>query len=369
MAVVGGATLAGMLVGDLANRALGVGYPVPLGGAGGLGTFVAVICSAFFAFVLAKELGTSLLARRAGVPAPRFGDTADVYAAGLIVGLPMQLAAHALYLGGHLGQWTAALAWSILINVVIGRQLERMRRTGELMQELARKERMAAIGEVTARVLHHTRHQMGLVGMIAHQIRRRLGSLPPAEAAAIADELGKLKAVQEDLQQALTVDNVAPASDGDAATRSYESLIRTQSARLEPLAAERAVTVELAVAGEVPAELGPRSPVKLGHAFSNVLENAISAAAERVAVALQREGEWLVITVADDGPGMAEDFIARATEPFVTTKHHGSGMGLAITRAVVEEEDGTLEIANGPEGGLIVRIRLPLRADAQASIS
>ena len=100
-----------------------------------------------------------------------------------------------------------------------------------------------------------------------------------------------------------------------------------------------------------------------------MLENAISAAADRVAVALQRDGDWLVISVTDDGPGMSDDLIARATEPFVTTKQHGSGMGLAITRAVVEEEDGTLEIANGRDGGLVVRLRLPLRADGQASIS
>ena len=373
LGVVGGAIISGIAVGGLLARLLRAGFPVPIDGAKGLIDFALVVCAAYVTFVLAKELGSSLLARRSGVPAPGVGDRVGVYTAGLIIGLPMQFAAHAVYLGGHLVPWTLALSWALLINGVIGRQLERMRRTTELMEELGRKERMAAIGEVTARVLHHTRHQMGLVGMIAHQIMRRLERLPAAEASAIAEELAKLKAVQEDLQQALTVDtgdHLRGAIETDEAVPPYETLIRRQSARLEPLAAERAVAVELSVAAGVPAELGPRSPVKLGHAFSNVLENAISAAAGRVVVGLARDGEWVVISVADDGPGMTDDFIARATEPFVTTKHQGSGMGLAITRAVVEEEDGALEIANRPEGGLVVRMRLPVRSDGdQASIS
>ncbi|MGZ3404888.1 MAG: ATP-binding protein [Polyangia bacterium] len=375
LGVVGAAIIVGIAVGSLLARLLHLGYPLPIGGARGPGYFVLVVCAAFITFVTAKELGASLLARRSGVPAPRSRDRVGVYAAGLIVGLPMQLAAHAVYLGGHLAPWALALSWALLINVVIGRQLERMRRTAALMEELARKERMAAIGEVTARVLHHTRHQMGLVGMIAHQIMRRLERLPPAEASAIGEELAKLKAVQEDLQQALTVDtgdDVPRAIERDEAVYRppYEMLIRTQSARLEPLAAERAVAVELAVAGDVPAGLAPKSPVKLGHAFSNVLENAISAAAGRVMVGLVRDGPWVVISVADDGPGMTDDFIARATEPFVTTKNQGSGMGLAITRAVVEEEEGALEIANRPEGGLVVSLRLPVRpGGAHDSIS
>jgi signal transduction histidine kinase len=67
-----------------------------------------------------------------------------------------------------------------------------------------------------------------------------------------------------------------------------------------------------------------------------------------------------LLSVRDDGPGMDGELLLRATELFVTTKPNGTGMGLAITRAVVEEEDGLLEIENGAGGGLVVRMRLQL---------
>jgi signal transduction histidine kinase len=251
-----------------------------------------------------------------------------------------------------------------LINLVIGSQVERMRRNDELMRELARKERLAAIGELSARALHHTRHQMGLVGMIAHQIARRLDGLPASEAGPIREELAKLKAVQEDLQHALLsdLDGKHTASAASESLHSYEELIRAQSARLQPLADDRAIELRLDVAAGLPSEVRPHSAVKLGQALQNVIENAIAAATSQVLVRLALERGAIVISVLDDGPGMDEALLARASEPFVTTKPSGSGMGLAITRAVVEEEDGVLELTNRAEGGLLVHMRLPSRS-------
>ncbi|HEX9102581.1 MAG TPA: HAMP domain-containing sensor histidine kinase, partial [Polyangia bacterium] len=300
---------------------------------------------------------------RALPPAARRRSAATIYGAGFVLGAPIQLAAHALYDADALVPWTVALGWALVINGVLGRQLERMRRQNELVDKLRRQRRLAAIGEMTARVLHHTRHQMGLVGMIAHQIARHLDDCPDAAAQPIREELVKLAAVREDLQQALSGDlgGAAPAAvDAAEAHRSYETLIRTQAALLQPLAAERAVEIRVEVAGDVSARLGPNKPVRLAQAFLNVLENAVSAAARRVTVALGRQGGAVTITVSDDGPGMAPALLLRATEPFVTTKAGGSGMGLAITRAVVEEEEGELVLANGADGGLVVQLKLPL---------
>jgi len=74
--------------------------------------------------------------------------------------------------------------------------------------------------------------------------------------------------------------------------------------------------------------------------------------------AATRDG-GLVLSVVDDGPGMQREVLARATEPFVTTKPDGTGMGLAIARAAVGEEGGALRLANGQTGGLRVELIFP----------
>jgi signal transduction histidine kinase len=353
----------GILGGAAVARMVHAAYPLPVRGTRALVDYLIVQGVAYLTFVVGKELGRALgdgLFRRERT---RTRGVVTIYVAGFVLGAPIQLAAHALYDDAQPLPWTIALGWTLLINALLGRQLERMRRQNELLDKLRRQRRLAAIGEVTARVLHHTRHQMGLVGMIAHQIAAHLDSFPDATANPIRSELTKLAAVREDLQQALTGDlggSAPPDSDDGAAYRSYESLIRTQTALLQPLAAERAVDVRVEVAADVLARIGPNRPVKLAQAFLNVLENAISAATRRVTVALGREGSAVVITVSDDGPGMEPARLARATEPFFTTKEGGSGMGLAITRAVVEEEEGELALDNGPSGGLVVQMRMPV---------
>jgi signal transduction histidine kinase len=353
LAVSGAAVIVGMLAGAGVARLIGVEFPLPVGRARTLADYLAVQATAYCVFVVVKELGNRDRLSRA---------TLALYAVGLVIGAPIQLAAHALYVPGHPWAWALALGWAFVINLVIGAQVNRVRRSHELEHELARKERLAAIGEVTARALHHARHQMGLVGMIAHQIGRQLDRLPTQNAQSIREQLARLKTVQEELDRDLTGELGGHPPVDEPAPPGYAALVREQSARLQPLAVEHGVVITVDIAADIAAarpDPGPRQPVKLAQAFLNVLENAIVAARSAVTVQLSRDDDRAVIAVSDDGPGMTPSLLARATEPFVTTKPDGSGMGLAIARAVVEEEDGTLELANRDGGGLVVRLRLP----------
>lgn len=278
-----------------------------------------------------------------------------------ITSAPLTFAAQVVYDPHALLPWCVALGWIFLLTVAFARQVARRRRIGELMDELATKERLAAVGEVSARVVHQTRHQLGLIGITVHRIAKRLSALPSDDAKVVREELEKLGDVQRELSEMLT--GVLRPGRGDAPQRasSYADLVAAVARRLDALAVSRGVRLAL---GDLAAarRASPAHPDNVSDAVFNVLENALVAAKREVAVAADARGETLVVSVSDDGPGMPEEVIARAKAPFVTTKADGTGMGLVLARAAVEGEKGTLRIKNRDGAGCVVEIAVPLRA-------
>ncbi|NOY61700.1 MAG: HAMP domain-containing protein [Gammaproteobacteria bacterium] len=75
--------------------------------------------------------------------------------------------------------------------------------------------------------------------------------------------------------------------------------------------------------------------------------------------------QYIELRISDRGPGFPDDMIAKAFEPYVTSKPKGSGLGLAIVKKIVEEHNGVVWVENGTEGGASVVIRLPTDAAAE----
>ena len=114
---------------------------------------------------------------------------------------------------------------------------------------------------------------------------------------------------------------------------------------------------------------------ELGRVFLNLFENArrygrgtYTGLAE-VQVSAQRVGPWAIISVRDQGPGVAPEKLPQLTTPFfrgdaARTAATGAGLGLAIVEKAMQRMGGTLELANAPEGGLVAHLRLQ-RAEVQ----
>jgi signal transduction histidine kinase len=98
-------------------------------------------------------------------------------------------------------------------------------------------------------------------------------------------------------------------------------------------------------------------------AVVNLVENALHAVGDKgrieVRVARSEDGDALDITVIDDGVGLTDDALARAFEPFFSTKSQGSGLGLALVRRVAEDHGGTATLSRGGDGTTRARLRLP----------
>lgn len=133
------------------------------------------------------------------------------------------------------------------------------------------------------------------------------------------------------------------------------------------LIAERLRAAQVTVARDLPAELTVQAdPDQLAHLLANLLGNATNALRSsplprRIAVHAGTEPGWLMLRVADNGPGIPSGLEERIFDPFFTTRPEGagSGVGLALCRTIAQDHGGRIEVANVAGGGAAFTVRLP----------
>jgi len=131
----------------------------------------------------------------------------------------------------------------------------------------------------------------------------------------------------------------------------------------EELGASDRVSVALRIASTpLPVRI---DAMMLRRALDNLVRNAVQAISARVPdgvieVRVHREGQNAVIEVADNGPGIPPDQLARVFDPYFTTKSEGTGLGLAIVKKVVLEHGGAVNASSSDLGGAAFVVRIPL---------
>jgi len=221
-------------------------------------------------------------------------------------------------------------------------------------QELVRTERLAAVGRVASGLAHEIGNQLALVGY-AEAIRERAVDPEVAEFAEV------IVAAQRRL--AALVDEIKDFARGAAAhyVREPGDLAAAVEEALGVLRFDQEVK-----ARRVSLEV-PKRPIarihrgKITQVIVNLVHNAVQASPPggAVVVTVDEDGEGPLVRVRDHGSGMPPEVMARLGEPFFTTKERGSGLGLGISRRVIDEHGGRLEVASRPGEGTEVIVRLP----------
>lgn len=118
-------------------------------------------------------------------------------------------------------------------------------------------------------------------------------------------------------------------------------------------------TIDLAAPLDLPPLVGVRD--QLVQVFLNLVLNAIDATRRGGCVELsaRHESRWLEVTVRDDGHGIAPEHVSRVFQPYFTTKKHGTGLGLFVTRKLVADHGGRVEFDSQPGTGTTFRVYLP----------
>jgi signal transduction histidine kinase len=271
------------------------------------------------------------------------------------------------------------------------RDLAPVERLGE--QERLR-ERLAALGQMAAGLAHEIRNPLAGMEVIAGLLRRRFEG-HPEELALLAELTGELRALTVTVTQSLEfVRPLAPVRAPCDAPALLEEALATARTRVPgPVAIEREYEADLSsFSGD-----GEQLRTVLVNLMVNALE-AMQAtpggarclrlavrgeAAERTlagqtwavgpkglnTVPCSRPTRALVITVEDNGPGVASDLRERIFYPFFTTKERGSGVGLAMAQKIVASHGGSLSLESKGGPGARFRVRLPLEEDPAGSES
>ena len=235
--------------------------------------------------------------------------------------------------------------------------------------ELARVSRVTTLGELTASIAHEVNQPIGAMVTNAAACTRWLAAKPPemAEAkAALANILADGKRAGEVIAR-------------------IRALTRREAPRMELLDVNRKVREVVAFAEHelkthgivLRTELAPALPsvagdrVQLQQVLLNLVVNAIEAmsgvddrARELTIVTAAKEPGGVVVEVRDSGPGLDEG-AERVFEPFYTTKAQGIGIGLSISRSIVEAHGGRLWANPNEPRGAVFRFTLPLASKAQ----
>lgn len=288
----------------------------------------------------------------------------------------------------------ASLILVLLLFVVQTLRLRRRERHFQAFYgNFEQQEKMATLGHLLAGIAHELRTPLGAVSCSLDTDRRAVGKLveiltelekaPLDETAAARLEkatkaLSILQASEPVLDQALErigqlVRQLRLAGRGDkeeAVPVEVNSLLEGSLVLLNH-ELKQDVTVDLDL-GQVPEILGWAGP--LGQVFINLILNAQQAldGPGTISVASKAVDSEVVITVSDTGSGLPDGCREKLFEPGWTTKteDEGTGLGLFISRRIVERHGGKIEAENGPDGGAVFSVTLPLlvRGSTEAGV-
>jgi two-component system sensor histidine kinase HydH len=238
----------------------------------------------------------------------------------------------------------ALLALSALILWVKARRADR--------DELSRiaQQHLAQIGEMSAILAHEIRNPLASLKGHAQLLEEKVADSP------LADRVGRI------VTEAIRLEHL---------TTDLLDFSRAKAASLAE--ADPAAPLAKACAATVPERITMSSHgapsrwlldvCRIEQVLTNLIENALAVTPDgrTVEVRVGCEGDVLVYSIRDHGPGVPAAERARIFEPFHTTKLHGTGLGLAVVKRIVDLHRGKIEVLDAPGGGADFRVLLPKR--------
>jgi len=230
----------------------------------------------------------------------------------------------------------------------------------ELEDKLNNAERQAAIGRLIQAVAHEIRNPLNVINLSIDHVATKY---PPADDASrerftrilssIRDEVARLKRLVSDLL------NYGRPARLAVEPIDLHKLVDDTLSLIRPQADEQGVEVLLEGGDAESTILGDRERLK--SCFSNIAINALQAmpSGGHLDVRIAKHDGFVEVNLSDTGIGISPESINKIFEPYFSTKQAGFGLGLAVTKAIVEEHRGLLEVQSEPNRGTTFTVKLP----------
>lgn len=226
-------------------------------------------------------------------------------------------------------------------------------------QRLRRMERYAGLGSLASGLQHEIKNPLSALSLHVQLLDEALVSQSTSEEIdemleVIRTEITRLTSVLEGFR------DYASMSEPGRSRVDLVALINKLVRFIRPQAEQHQVKLEWNIPQEKPPEILADS-ANIDQVLLNLALNALQAMPQggTLSIGLKQEGEWLRISMTDTGKGIPPELRERIFDPYFTTRHEGTGMGLALCEKIIRQHDGTIDFTTGA-GGTTFSVLLPI---------
>jgi signal transduction histidine kinase len=264
---------------------------------------------------------------------------------------------------------------------VIGRNVERTRvqrasdtaaaeikeLNSRLLKELAQKERLASLGQASAEFVHDLGNPLTIVWGYVQLLAKKLERTENGGATENSASIKELNIIEQNVRvcrELLTMwQSYGSVEASPRMLISVSAILHEVIKGVSPMAAQNGVELKANICEDPCTLLG--NSTQINRAIQNVLINAVQASIDKkgsVSVDCSRKDFYVDIRIEDTGSGINPSQMTKIFDPYFTTKQSksGTGLGLYITKKVVEDHNGSIKVDSTPDTGTVFTIRLPL---------
>jgi signal transduction histidine kinase len=229
-----------------------------------------------------------------------------------------------------------------------------------LEEKLNQAERSAVIGRLTQGVAHEIRNPLNVLNLSIDHVSTKFAPDDPARRkqftgilSSIKDEIGRLNRMVTDLL------NYGRPAKLSVSPIDVADLVNETMALVKPQANEQGVALQIERDGGDVRIVG--DPERLKSCLSNIAINALQAmpAGGHLIARVHKSDGTVEVSISDTGVGIKEDSLPKVFEPYFSTKQAGFGLGLAVTKKIVEEHRGSIEVQSHVDKGTTFTLKLP----------